>query len=1040
MSAFLKSRTAANVLMYVILGLGVLATTRIRRETFPSSDLDTLKVTASYPGASPEDMEVSVLALIEEQCTGIAGLKLLSGTASEGRAAVTVELREGTDISAALAELRDRVDQITGFPEGVEDVIVAEVRRRDRVATLVVHGDVPEAVVRLHALRLRDELITGRIATEVTVEGTREPEVHVMVSEARLQERGVTIGDVSRAVSDWSEDAPLGTVSTASGDVLLRVKEQRRAPREFLDITVARGSGGQEVPLGALAQVARGWEQVHTGARYAGRRAAIVQVDKTGRQDTMRIADAIRRKLVEFRETLPHGIEVDVFTDQSGRIRERLWILLENGALGLVLVFLALLFFTELRVAFWVTWGIPVVFLGTIFVMWILGYTINMITMFGLVMVLGMLVDDAVVIAENIFARRARGDPPDEASLKGTTEVFWPVIASSLTTIGAFIPLMFVSGRMGRTMGALPWVVIAALIASGVEAFLSMPKHLEHALGRDPAADHGPSAPRGWARRARERLTSVVDGFVERVVGPVTARLMKARYVVLGLAAGLLIATAGIVAGGRLQFTFFPTPDTNSLVARARFPVGSPLERTERQIAELVKALAEVEKELGSKIKGDGPLIEKFLVRYGETSVHSERGGHLAQIQVELRDAELRSVTSDQVIACWRRHAKRVPGVNSLTLGRLERGIGGRELDIRLVGGSWEELDAASRFLRAAMASQHGVSNAESDLRPGKMELVLSVSEEGRRLGLTTSELAQQVRSAFYGSVAQRFQLGDDDVAVRVQYPPAERLNVEDLRQLTLSLRSPSGARLRLPLSKVARIRRSRGWAELAHLDRRRAVAVTADIDERVTTAGEAVAALSPVLLTELPSRFPGVGVRFEGQRATQRETFASLKVGAVVGLLIVVAVLVLILDSWSAPLFILGVIPFGLVGAVFGHLIMGYKMTMLGTMAAIGLAGVVINDAILVMKFYQSERPRHESSSAALVEAVKRRFRPIMTTTLTTVAGLIPMLMETSIQAQFLIPMAITLAFGLAAGTLGTLVFLPAALRVAEDVCGVRE
>jgi len=1036
-AAFLKSRTAANVLMLGILGLGVLAATRIRRETFPSSDLDTLKVTARYPGASPDEVESTVLTLIEEQCTGIKGMKSVSGTASEGRAAVTVELREGTDMSVALAELRDRIGQITGFPETIEDVVVSELRRRDRVMTLVVHGDVPEAIVRLHAFRLRDELITGRIATEVTVEGAREPEIHITASEAKLLERGITVDDVARAVSEWSQDAPLGTVRTARGDILLRVSEQRRAPREFLDIPVARGAGGQEIALGAVARVSRGWEEVDLGAGYAGSRAAIVQVDKTGDQDTTRIAEAIQRRLIEFGGTLPEAIKVDVFTDQSARIRERLGILVENGALGLVLVFLVLLFFTELRVAFWVTWGIPVVFLGTIFVMWVLGYTINMITMFGLVMVLGMLVDDAVVIAENIFARLKQGATPREASLKGSTEVFWPVIASSLTTIGAFVPLMFVAGRMGRTMGALPWVVIAALIASGLEAFLSMPKHLEHALGRVQTGDGGDEGRPSWAMRVRGRLTAIIEQFVERTVGPATQWLLKERYLVLGVAAGLLIATVGVVAGGRLQFTFFPTPDTNSLVARVRFPVGGPPARTERQIAMLKRALADVEAELGSGVKGDGPLIEKSLVRHGETSVHTERGGHLAQMQVELRDAELRNVTSDKVIASWRRHAKRVPGVSALTIGRLERGVGGRELDIRLVGGSWEELADASAFLQAGLASQVGVSNIESDLRPGKAEIVLGVSEEGRRLGLTTATLAQQVRAAFYGSVAQRFHDGRDDVTVRVHYPTGERLSIEDMRQMTVALPSPSGG-VRIPLARVARLGRARGWAELAHLDRQRTVAVTADIDERVTTAGEVVAALNPLLRTEIPRRFPGVAVRLEGQRATQRETFANLAVGAMVGILIVIAVLVLVTDSWSAPLFILAVVPFGLVGAVFGHLVMGYKMTMLGTMAAIGLAGVVVNDAILVMEFYRSARREHVSPSAALVDAVKRRFRPIMMTTVTTVAGLVPMLMETSIQAQFLIPMAITLAFGLAAGTLGTLVVLPAALLIAEDVRGV--
>jgi multidrug efflux pump subunit AcrB len=733
---------------------------------------------------------------------------------------------------------------------------------------------------------------------------------------------------------------------------------------------------------------------------------------------------------------VPEGVHVSVFADHSIRIDERLGILVDNGLAGLVLVFLVLLFFTRLRVAFWVTWGIPVVFLGTVFVMWVLGYTINMITMFGLIMVLGMLVDDAVVIAENIFARRQGGLSAGDAAREGTAEVFWPVVASSITTVGAFVPLMFVAGQMGRTMGALPWVVVAALLASAAEAFGSLPSHLAHAL-KDVRADGDPNA-RGASLPARIRagLTAGMDGFTRSVVGPFARRVIGGRYWVAGVSIGLLLVTAGVLAGGRLQFTFFPAPDTNSLVARVRFPVGSPLTRTRRQVAALDAALSRAANGLAGRLAAEGPLVERVLVRYGQTSVHAERGGHLAQVEVELMDAEIRGISSDEVIAAWRRQTGRVPGLSSLTIGRMERGVGGRELDIRLVGGAWSELAAASSALRAALRTQEGVSNVEADLRPGKAELVLRVNAQGARLGLTTDALARQVRAAFYGVIVQRFQRGGDDVAVRVSYPPDHRVSRRDLERLTLALPETGGDALaRVPLSSVATIACARGWAELTHLDRLRAVAVTADVDERVTTVGNVLGTLRPFLTEELPLRYPGVDVRLEGQRATQRETFASLQVGGVVGLLIVIAVLVLATDSWTMPVFVAGVIPFGIVGVVAGHLAMGYKMTMLGTMAAIGLAGVVINDAILVVEFYAKLRAESPSPLEALVTTVQRRFRPIVITSLTTIAGLLPMLLETSIQAQFLIPMAITLAFGLLTGTLGTLIVLPCALKIADDL-----
>jgi HAE1 family hydrophobic/amphiphilic exporter-1 len=904
------------------------------------------------------------------------------------------------------------------------------VKRNDPVATLVLYGDVPEAILRLHAERLKDELIVSRIATEVALESVRSPEILISVPEVRLRQYGITIGQVAEAVAAFSIDLPLGSVHGERGDYLLRVREAKRSPKDFLNIPIKHGTDGGEITIGTLAEVSRGWEDVQVGARYSGKRAVVIRIDKTEVQDTAVIAEGVHTLMMNFRKTLPGKIGLDTFTDQSSRIKGRLNVLISNGIMGLVLVFLVLWFFTEIRVAFWVAWGIPVAFLGTIFAMYVSGMTLNMITMFGLIMVLGMIVDDAVVVSENIFTRFRKGATKFDAAYEGTIGVFWPVVAASVTTIGAFTPLMFVSGKMGRTMGALPWVVVAALAVSLIEVFFSLPKHLEHSLQRADSVDKK-------RPRLRRRIEDLVESFVERGIGPLLGWVLRVRYWVIGAAIAIVLLSIGMPLGGRLLFTFFPVPDTNSIVARVRYPLGTRLERTMTMAVELEEALKRVEAKLGDHTQKEGRLIERVLIRFGETSIDTDRGGHLAQVQVELRDAELRSVTSDKVLSVWRSQTKILPGVNSVNFSRLERGVGGKELDIRLVGDSWGNLEAAAGYLINSMSGIPGVSNLETDLRPGKEEIYFVVNEEGQRMGLTPASLASQVRNSFFGAVVQSFQEGDEDVKVRIVYPERQRMSLEDVRNVTIAIPSSSDAGMRVPLLQVANMERLRGWAELKHLDRRRSVAIAGEVDERITTAGQVLRGLRPILLNQIPERFPGVRVRLEGQRATQQETVASLKFGAFVGLLIVLSVLILTMDSWTLPLIVLSIVPMGFVGMIWGHILMGHKLIMLSVMAGIALGGVVVNDAIILMDHYKRELSQSKDTREALVLAVKRRFRPIVMTTVTTVAGLLPMLLETSIQAQFLIPMAITIAFGLMTGTIGTLVFLPALIQIMEDMRG---
>jgi multidrug efflux pump subunit AcrB len=587
---------------------------------------------------------------------------------------------------------------------------------------------------------------------------------------------------------------------------------------------------------------------------------------------------------------------------------------------------------------------------------------------------------------------------------------------------------MFVTGRMGKTMGALPWVVVAALVVSLIESFLILPKHLEHGMARAKKVTPKPN-------RIRTAIVRRIDLFVEKVVGPVSKRLLPFRYWIIGGAVTLIFVSAGMFLSGRLSFTFFPVPDTNSIVARVRYPIGTRSETTISMVLEVEEALKRVEQKLGIP---NEPLIERVMVRFGETSLDTDKGGHLAQVQVELRDAEIRHVTSDQVLAAWKKMCKVKPGVRSISFGRLERGVGGKELDIRLVGESWKDINAASDYLKMQLSSIPGVSNLETDLRPGKRQLLLRVNAEGRRLGLTSLALAMQVRAAFFGVIVQRFHHQGDEMTVRMLYPESTRKGIEDLRNLTLALPVTDGMIPRVPLLQVASVEDDRGWAELNHLDRQRVVALTGEIDEYVTTAGKVLGVMRPVFMNELPDKFPGVQVRLEGQRATQKETFASLKFGSIIGLLIVFCVLIMVMNSWSKPVFVLTLIPMGIVGMIWGHFMMGYHLTILSVMAAVAVGGVLINDAIILMDFYSREREKSKSSHEALISAVKRRFRPIVMTTITTVAGLLPMLLETSIQAQFLIPMAITLAFGLSAGTVGVLVIFPSIIQIAEDVRSV--
>ena len=1040
---FAGHHVAANLLMIFILVSGLMALASITVEILPEVNLDTITVRVPYRGASPTEVEDGVLLRIEEAVATLEGLKRVRSTAAEGYGLVTIEVDEDAETRLVLDDVKAAVDRIDTFPAETDKPIISEVIVRRQVLSVVVHGDFPVSVLTEQAETIRDELTADDEVTQVEIKGVPPYEISIEISERDLQRYGLSFDQVARTIRASSFDLPGGSVKTESGEILLRTRTQRYRGDEFEDIVLVSGRDGSEVRLGDVATVRDGFEETAVSALFDGEPAVLVQVYRTGDEGALEVTAATRAYIDELRPSLPPGMHLSTWLDASVVLKERINLLLHNARLGLVLVFISLALFLDLRLAFWTTMGIPISFMGGL---WLLPHgdvTINMISLFAFIVSLGIVVDDAIVVGENIFAHLQRGMPPAKAAIQGVREMSTPVVFAVLTTITAFMPLVLVQGSIGKIMRQIPIVVIAVLLASLVESLLILPAH----LGGKPHT-HGPLAQVTALLRPVlqlvERLRRTTSAGMERFVhGPYHRILewtLEWRYLTVAASLVILMICLGLIGGGFIHFTFQPDVDADNMVAYLKMPQGTPMEQTEAAARRIEEAAQKVVADFDAE--RDGPSIMKHVSITvgsqptsgggGPTSPGNTagNGSHLAEVNVELLGGEERGLSSEIVMNRWRREVGGVPGAVALTYSATLFNAGDA-VSVQMSHRDQDTLMRAVESLKERLAEYPAVFDIADSFEPGKQELQLQLTPEGRALGVDPLLLARQARQGFFGEEVQRIQRGRSDVRVMLRYPETERTSLGDVDAMRVRLPDGSETSFRT----VAEAQEGRGFATIRRVDRRRVVTVTADVDETQATANEINSVLRAAVLPALITDFPGLRFDFEGEQREQAETVESLRSNFVIALVGIFALLAIPFRSYTQPLIVMSVIPFGFVGAVAGHLLMGVTLTILSFFGIVALTGVVVNDSLIMIDLINRERRLGVPLDVAIRDAGKRRFRPIFLTTMTTFLGLIPIIFESSLQAKFLIPMAISLGFGIVFATALTLVLVPVIYRILEDL-----
>ncbi|MBN2137358.1 MAG: efflux RND transporter permease subunit [Sedimentisphaerales bacterium] len=1033
---FAANHVAANLLMILVIAAGLLGIITAKMEVFPELSLGMISVMVPYRGASPADVEEGVCQRVEESIAAVDGIKRMTSTASEGVGSTIIEVDEYADTQEVMDDVKTEIDTIITFPEETEKPVISEIKTRHKVISVVISGDASEKALKRLAEQVRDDLTAMDNISQVAIAGVRPYEISIEVSEEDLRRYNLSFDNVSQAVRMSSLDIPAGSVKTDGGEILVRTKGQRYYGPEFEKIIVLTRNDGTEIRLGDIAQVKDEFEDVDIYTRFDGGRAAFVQISRIGEQDALDIARTVKKYIEQKRNDLPEGISISMWEDDSAILKSRMNLLKRNALLGLTLVFICLTLFLNIRLAFWTTVGIPISFLGAFWIIPHFDVSINMMSLFAFIMSLGIVVDDAIVVGENIFTYRQQGMDRTAAAIKGVKEMAMPVVLAVMTTNFAFIPLAYTSGIMGKFLRVIPIVVVSVLTVSLLEALLILPAHLS---GK---AD----AKKGIIRRVTDRINRWTGRGLSRFVeGPFADFVHKAvewRYVTLAVGIAIFVTTIGFIAGGYIKVVFFDSVEADNMVATLTMPQGTPFEQTRRIIENIeacaLKAIDEFEKK---RPENAFPLLKHISTAVGfhpaaarggpgHSDLTSSVAAHLAEVNVELLSGEERDVSSTVIKNRWREIVGEIPGVSSLSF-MSELMSTGDAIDIELSHQNFDSLLAAAEALKTVVREYDGVSDVSDSFEVGKAELKLKLKDTGRMLNLTLGDLARQVRQGFYGDEVQRIQRGRDDIRVMVRYPQAERRSLADVENMRIRL--PNGAEI--PFKTVAEVEYGRAYASIKRVDRRRVVNVSADVDEDIANAGEINAELATEVLPKLMSEFPGLQFRFAGEQRERDESLGSLKLNFVIALLAIYAILAIQFRSYAQPAIVMSAIPFGIVGATLGHLVMGFNLSILSMFGIVALAGVVVNDSLIMIDLINRERSGGIGLTQVLRDCATRRFRPIMLTTLTTFCGLLPMIMEKSLQARFLIPMAISLAFGVMFATCITLLLVPSLYMILEDI-----
>ena len=1019
-----RNPVAANLLMIFFVVGGIVLGGRVKQEVFPEFTIDMVSIGVAYPGASPEEVEQGIVLAIEDAVSGLDGVKRVTSTSGEGFGSVNVELLLGAEHGRAQQDVQSAVDGIVSFPVEAERPRVKLISTRNRVVSLAVSGDFDERVIRDRAEHMRDALLVAPGITQVELKFIRPLEIAIEVPDERLRAYGLTLEAVASAIRQAATELPAGSIRTGSGEVLLRTTERRDYASEFEQLPLITHADGTTVTLGQIADVREGFREIDLAAWVNGKPAALVEVFRVGNETPISVSQATRNWLASYQEQLPPGMDIGIWNDDSEIYQERIDLLLRNAFVGLVLVLLMLGLFLEPRLAFWVMLGIPISILGSFLFLPLSGASINMISLFAFLVTLGIIVDDAVVVGENIYEKRQEGMSTLDAAIMGTREIAGPVFFAVTTNMVAFLPMFFVPGGEGKLFMQIPAVTIAVFFVSLIESLFVLPAHLAHE-GADTAFWRVVSIP-------SKVFGKGLQWYIHRVYKPSVYAAARHRLVTIAIGVAMFITAVGYVAGGHIGFTFMPDIDAGVVTARMRLPVGIPRVEAERVRDRLMAAADKVIAELdeGSTVEGHISTIGAALSAFGPHGGGGGGGG--TSIVSAMLEVEPGSTISGKDFADrWREEVGAVAGVESFVLDA-RIGSADSAIEVQLTHMDRDMLEVAALHVAKLVATYQGISNIDSGVATGKTQLDFTLTPEARAYGLTSAGVARQVRHAFYGAEALRQQRGRDEVRVMVRLPEAERRTLDTIENLVL--RTPFGGEV--PLGEAVEMTTGRAYTEITRREGRRVVAVTADLDEAVGNANQVVTDLTSRLPSELGTRYPGLSWSFEGEQRDQRDTFGQLGVGYLMAMLGIFALLAIPFKSYAQPLVVMTAIPFGIIGAIIGHVLLGYGLSIISMFGIIALSGVVVNDSLVLVvtaNMHRDKNPDHSALDAVCTAGI-RRFRPILLTSVTTFFGLAPMIFETSMQARFLVPMAISIGFGVLFATFVILLLVPALYLVVED------
>jgi multidrug efflux pump subunit AcrB len=1016
---FARNAVAANLLMIILLAGGLYSVLTIKKESQPPIETNFITVSMPFLGASPEDVEEGVLVKIEESIQDIEGIQEIMSTGRRGSGTVQIEVSTGYDVPEVMNEIKNRVDAISTFPDNTEKPIVSRTRFQQQVNLVSVYGDVEERTLKEYAKQVRNEIVALPGITRAEILGSRPYEISIEVSEFTLEQYNMSLAEVAMAIRRGSLDLPAGSIRSDAGDIQVRTKGQAYTGLDFESILVRTNKDGSRVLLKDIATIKDDFAETGRFSEFNGKQAFSIQVLSVGDQSELEISQKVRDYVESKQASMPSGVSLQAWADVTYYLKGRLDMMVKNLVIGALLVFLSLALFLRLKLAFWVMVGLPVAFLGTFFMMPVFGITVNLISLFGFILVLGIVVDDAIVIGESAYtSMREKGHSVDHI-LEGVHKVAMPATFGVLTTIAAFIPILMISGIMGKFFSAIGWVVTLCLVFSIVESKLILPAHLAHMkIKQNPADTHN-----GLVRFQRF-FSEGLHTFVDNHYSPFLAKCLKRRYLTLSVFISLLILSIGLLAGGILRSVFFPDITSDFLRVDLLMNEGTPATRTHEALQRVQEGLwkldAEVSKEQGVE---SGAVVSSVLA--------FARGEIRGQIITELAKDDKAVISGTEVLRRWREHVGELPGVKQLGFSAATGPGGGAAISIQLIGASVDQVGRASQELTRRMNTYEGLYDIRNTFERGRPEIKLNVKPEAEALGITLQDLASQVRAGFYGTEVQRIQRGQDEVKVMVRFPKDERDSVGYLDNM--KIRTPAGGRV--PFHSVAEVETTESPAFIRRYDRERSIRVSAEVDKEKY---EPKKIQDDIMFKELPqvlAHFPGVRSKLSGASQQQIDVQKDLVKGGLLAVFLIYALMAVPLKSYSQPLIIMSVIPFGIIGALIGHLILGIPVSMTSYFGIIALSGVVVNDSLILVDFVNRERNSGVALDQAVKNAARTRFRAILLTSLTTFLGLAPIaIFETSLQAQLVVPMAASLAFGILFATVITLFLIPSLYLILND------